>query len=149
MLAQYITDVEYKPFAQVASETGIHPDILCMLVRDGLLDGAIGASSSQAGMCNVEQAREIAEHLSAARAGVEGQAVTATEAAEKYGFAKSSIHAWHRNDWIEVTDTGSRHTKFFNEGDIAFARALADLRGQMAGKAVFPAKPRSGRPRKQ
>jgi transcriptional regulator with PAS, ATPase and Fis domain len=28
MLAQYITDVEYKPFAQVASETGIHPDIL-------------------------------------------------------------------------------------------------------------------------
>jgi hypothetical protein len=38
MLAQYITDVEYKPFAQVASETGLHPHILCMLVRDGLLE---------------------------------------------------------------------------------------------------------------
>jgi hypothetical protein len=74
MLAQYITDVEYKPFAQVASETGLHPDILRMLVRDGLLDGDMVSWSSHAGVCNVEQAREIAEHLNAARAGVEGQA---------------------------------------------------------------------------
>jgi hypothetical protein len=148
MLAQYITDVEYKPFAQVASETGLHPDILCMLVRDGLLDGAIGASSSQAGMCNVEQAREIAAQLDAARTPVEGRPITAQDATDKYGFDSKSIYNWHNKGWIEKL-SGDRRNRLFNEGDIAFARALADLRGQGAGKSVFPAKSRSGRPRKQ
>jgi hypothetical protein len=149
MLAQYIIDVEYKTFAQVASETGLHPDILRMLVRDGLLEGEMMSWSSQSGVCNVEQSREIAEHLNAARAGVDGQGITATDAAEKYGFDRTSIHAWQKSDWIRIIGTGSYNARLFNEGDIAFARALADLRGQAAGKAVFPAKPRSGRPRKK
>jgi hypothetical protein len=149
MLAQYITDVEYKPFAQVASETGIHPDILRMLVRDGLLDGAVGSSSSQAGTCDIAKAREIAEHLNAARAGVEGQGIGGRDAAGKYGFSHDTIYNWYKGGWVKVVGTGSYNAKLFNEGDIAFARALADLRGQAAGKSVFPAKPRSGRPRKQ
>jgi hypothetical protein len=149
MLAQYITDVEYKPFAQVASETGIHPDILRMLVRDGLLDGAVGSSLSQAGTCDIAKAREIAARLDAARAPVEGQGIMATEAAKKYGFSYQTIYDWYKNDWITVVGTGRRTAKLFNEGDIAFARALSDLRGQASGKSIFPAKPRSGRPKKQ
>jgi hypothetical protein len=149
MLAQYITDVEYKPFAQVASETGLHPDILRMLVRDGLLEGDMVSWSSHAGVCNVEQAREIAAQLDAARAGVEGQGISAYDAEAKYGFPNATIYNWHKSGWIQIVGTGTYNAKLFNEGDIAFARALADLRGQAAGKSVFPAKPRSGRPRKQ
>jgi hypothetical protein len=132
--------------ALVASKTGLHPDILRMLVRDGILPGY---STPHEEACDIDQAQAIADQLNAARAPVEGQKITAASAAEKYKFAKSSIHVWHRNDWVEVINTGSRHTKFFDEGDIAFARALADLRGQAAGKSVFPAKPRIGRPRKK
>jgi hypothetical protein len=149
MLAQYITDVEYKPFAQVASETGLHPDILRMLVRDGLLDGDMVSWSSHAGVCNVEQAREIAAQLDAARAGVEGQGILASDVESKYGFTHVTVYNWHKNGWVKVIGTGSHNARLFNEGDIAFARALADLRGQASGKSVFPAKPRSGRPRKQ
>jgi hypothetical protein len=149
MLAQYMTDVEQKPFAQVASETGLHPDILRMLVRDGLLEGEMMSWSSQSGVCNVEQAREIAAQLDAARAGVEGQGITATSAAEKYQFSRRTIYDWYKNDWITVVGMGPYNAQLFNEGDIAFARALADLRGQASGKSVFPAKPRSGRPKKQ
>lgn len=46
----------------------------------------------------------------------------------------------------QVLPNGDR---LFNEGDIAFARALADIVGHLPGRAVFPSKPRSGRPKKK
>jgi hypothetical protein len=149
MLAYSIVNMAQQPFAQVASETGLHPDILRMLVRDGLLEGDMVSWSSQGGVCDVEQAREIAARLDAARAPVEGQGISAYDASAKYQFDTQTIYNWHKNGWLTVLGKGHRNTKLFNEGDVAFARALADLRGQAAGKAVFPAKPRSGRPRKQ
>jgi hypothetical protein len=149
MLAQSLIAVEQQPFDQVAIETGIHPDILRMLVRDGILEGVMHSWKDQIGICDLEQAREMADQLAAARVPVEGQGITATDAAEKYNFDRTSIHAWQKNGWITVIGTGSYNARLFNEGDIAFARALADMRGQAAGKAVFPAKPRSGRPRKK
>jgi hypothetical protein len=100
-------------------------------------------------MCNVEQAREIAEHLNAARDGIEGQGIGSRDAAAKYGFSHDTIYNWYKSGWIAAVGTGERNATLFNESDIAFARALADLRGQAAGKAVFPSKPRSGRPKKQ
>jgi hypothetical protein len=148
MLAQYMTDVEQKPFAQVASETGIHPDILNALVRDGVLHG-LPPTKIADGVCDIEAAREIAAQLNDARASVEGQGITATDAAEKYGFNRRSIYYWYKNGWVNVIGTGSYNAQLFDEGDIAFARVLADIRGQVAGKSIFPAKPRSGRPRKQ
>jgi hypothetical protein len=148
MLASYITDMEQKTINEAASETGIHPDILIALVRDGIIPGTLPSSTAD-GVCDIDTARDIAAHLAAARQPVEGQGITATDAAEKYNFDRTSIHAWCKNGWVGVVGTGSYNAKLFNEGDIAFARALADLRGQAAGKSVFPAKPRSGRPRKQ
>jgi hypothetical protein len=120
-----------------------------MLVRDGLLEGDMVSWSSQGGVCDMEQAREIAARLDAARAPVEGHGITATDAAKKYGFSRMSIHDWSKNGWVNVVGTGAYNAQLFNEGDIACARVLADMRGQIAGKSIFPAKPRSGRPRKQ
>jgi hypothetical protein len=148
MLAHSITDVEQQPFALVASETGLHPDILRMLVRDGLLEGEMVSWASQAGVCDIEQAREVAAQLDAARAPVEGQGISAYDAEAKYGFTHNAIYRWHKSGWITSVGTGSYNARLFNEGDIAFARALADLRGLITGKSVFPAKPRPGRPRK-
>jgi len=149
MLAQSLITVEQQSFDQVAIETGIHPDILRMLVRDGILEGVMHSWKDQIGTCDLEQAREIADRLAAARAPVEGQPIGATEAAEKYGFNRITIHNWFNAGWITLAGTGEYKKRLFNEGDIAFARALADLCGQAAGKSVFPAKSRSGRPKKQ
>lgn len=147
MIAQYVVeDVEQRPFAQVSSETGIHPRILHALVCDGVLPGFLAAKECD-GVCDIAVAREVAQRLNAARAAVEGHAITATDAAEKYGFSADTIYNWHNAGWVTKL-YGGRRNRLFNEGDIAFARALADLRGQAVGKSVFPAKPRSGRPKK-
>jgi hypothetical protein len=148
MIAQYVVeDVEQRPLAQVASVTGIHPRILYALVYDGVLSGFTAASDYD-GVCDSAAAHEVAQRLNGARAAVEGHAITANDAAEKYGFSADTIYNWHNAGWVTKLH-GGRRNRLFNEGDIAFARALADLRGQAAGKSIFPAKPRSGRPRKK
>jgi hypothetical protein len=149
MLALQMESLSHQPFEQVSSATGLHPDVLRMLVRDGLLDGVMHSWKDQIGVCHLAQAHEIAEHLNTARAAVEGQPINAYEAEAKYRFPNATIYNWQRNGWIKIIGTGRYNAKLFNEGDIAFARALADLRGQAAGKSIFPAKPRSGRPRKK
>jgi hypothetical protein len=79
---------------------------------------------------------------------VEGQGILATEAAEKYGFSNPSIYRWHKNGWVGIAriDEGNR---FFNEGDIAFARTLGNLISAKQGKAIFPTRKPSGRPPKR
>lgn len=149
MLALYMTELQQKSFDEAGSLTGLHPDILRMLVRDEILEGVMPNWKDQVGTCDVEQAQEIANHLNAAREGVEGKGIGSRDAAAKYGFSHDTIYNWHKNGWISAIGRGKRNATLFNEGDIAFARALANLRGQIAGKAVFPARPRPGRPRKQ
>jgi hypothetical protein len=149
MLASYAETVTRQNIAQAAATTGLHPDILRMLVRDGILPGHLPSPYSDDEGCELEEAQKIADRLNAARVPVEGQGIGGRDAAEKYGFSHDTIYNWYKGGWVKVVGTGSYNAKLFNEGDIAFARALADLRGQAAGKSVFPAKPRSGRPRKQ
>jgi hypothetical protein len=149
MLAPYARELTRENIALVASTTGLHPDILRMLVRDGILPGHLPTPYSADEGCDLDEAQAIADQLNAARQPVEGQGIMASDAEDRYGFSYATIYNWHKNGWIKVVGTGSYNAKLFNEGDIAFARALADLRGQAAGKAVFPAKPRSGRPRKK
>jgi hypothetical protein len=102
MLAQSLIAVEQQPFDQVASETGIHPDILRMLVRDGILDGVMHSWKDQTGICDLEQAREIADRLAAARAPVEGMGISAYDASDKYQFDSQTIYNWHKNGWLTV-----------------------------------------------
>jgi len=151
---EYMLAIQQKVLKQVsftdaAQETGIHADILRMLVRDGILPGLIPEWPTAAGSCDLEKAQAIADDLNAARQPVEGQGILVTEANQKYGFSSRTIYNWFRSGWVSVVGGGNQRNRLFNEGDIAFARALADLRGHVMGKSVFPAKPRSGRPRKK
>jgi len=118
--------------------------LLRKLVRDGVLAG-IAPVRNEAGTCDLEAALTIARQLRQARAGVEGQGILATEAAEKYGFDRGNIYNWHDKGWVRLVgvDQGNR---LFNEGDIAFARTLADQVGQRPGKAIFPYRKPTGRP---
>mgnify|MGYP002397208544 CR=1 FL=1 len=121
--------------------------LLRKLVRDGVLAG-IAPVRNEAGTCDLEAALTIARQLRQARAGVEGQGILATEAAEKYGFSTTSIYRWNEAGWVSIAriDEGNR---LFNEGDIAFAKALVDLTGHKSGKAAFPYRKPTGRPPKK
>lgn len=135
--------VTQLPVNEAARITGLHPDILIQLVKSGALAGNAAGDLST---CDVDQAAIIAGQLGAARAPVEGQPILISDAAKKYGFHVNSFYRWIESGWVTVLQEEPRVR--VNEGDIAFARALADLQGHLAGRAVFPARPRSGRPRK-
>ena len=162
-IAQIEQHVSQLPFATVATELvannlAFYPDetesdltrtvaLLRKLVRDGVLAG-IAPARGEAGTCDLEQALTIARQLCQARQPVEGQGILATEAAEKYGFSTTSIYRWHQSGWVHIAriDQGSR---LFNEGDIAFAKALVDVTGHKSGKAAFPYRRPAGRPPKK
>lgn len=128
------------PIDQAARSLGVPAEILNHLVNCGVLDG-------DRRYCDVDQAARLAEQLAAARAPVEANPILVSEAAEKYGFSTPSIYKWIAAGWVKVLQPEPR--VLVNEGDMAFARSLANLVGHTPGRAVFPAKPRSGRPRKE
>jgi hypothetical protein len=134
-------ELEQRTIEEVSALTGLAAPILAQLVRYGVLTGQVGT-------CDVEQAREIADKLKQARVKVSGQVIKVLDAQAKYGFDTNSIYRWSAAGWVRVSATTPAGDRLFNEEDIAFARELADIQGHVPGRAVFPARPRSGRPRK-
>ena len=141
-LAQMSEEEAQRLYSVVAQKVDIHPDILRMLVKDGIIKGDDAT-------CDPEQVRGVAERLHAARSQVRGQGIVATDVPEKYGFSDDNIYRWHKDGWIKVVGKGRYNARLFDEGDIAFLRALADMRSVPEGGEVVPSKPRSGRPRKE
>lgn len=132
-------DVTTTPYNEAAAALGFPAEILRHLVAAGQLAG-------DKSVCDLDQARVLVEQLQAARAPVEGVPILISEAVRKYRFSNPSIYKWVKESWVTVME---REPKVkVNEGDLAFARALADLVGHTAGRAVFPPKPRPGRPKK-
>lgn len=134
------------PFPMASQLTGLDADLLRKLVRDGVIDG-VAPVRSEAGTCDIDQARNVATRLDAARQPVEGHAILATEAETKYGFSTSSIYRWHKLGWVKIAHIKDGN-RYFNEGDLAFAFALAQMLNYKQGKALFPTPKPSGRPPK-
>ena len=131
------TETTYR---EVAHVTGLDERIIRLLVRDGLIAGGEG-------LCDLDDATIVAEQLAEARQPVDGQGITATEAGERYGFHRNVIYNWSRAGWVAEIGTAEQGgATLYNEGDIAVARALADLREVTGNQSVFPPRPRPGRP---
>lgn len=138
-MTAYIAQRTNAPFDEVAQITGIDAEILRKLVRDGVLKGSAPYRvSGIVGWCDIHQAREIAQRLHSARCLVDGRGITSLEATEKYGFGRTSIYHWTDKGWIGVIGFNEQGERLFNEGDIAFARAIADLTSHTRGKVLFP-----------
>lgn len=146
MIATYMSEQTQIPFDLAAQITGLDADLLRKLVRDGVIDG-VAPVRSNAGTCNIDQARDIAARLDAARKPVEGHGILATDVASKYAFSYGSIYRWCEAGWVRVVSVVDGN-RLFNEGDIAVARVIADMIGQKPGKAIFPYRSPTGRPPK-
>lgn len=141
MLVAYVEEQTHIPFDLAERRTGIPAELLRKLVRDGVLAGSAPYRvAGLVGWCDIEQAQQLAERLRAARAPVEGQGISVVDAAEKYGFGRTSIYQWFDKGWVHVVGTTPNGDRLFNEGDIAFARALADLTNHTRGKVLLPKK---------
>lgn len=132
--------VETLPISQAAQALGFPEALLRHLVVAGVVKG-------DKSTCDLDQAAQVVARLRAVQEPVEGHPILATEAAVKYGFDVNSIYNWQESGWVKVLEAKTRG-RLVNEGDIVLARMLADLIGHIQGRSIFPAKPRSGRPRK-
>lgn len=137
---EMIIDMPQVPISHAAEAVQLNESILRHLVNAGTVAGT-------GELCDLESAAKVAKELEAARAPVEGQGILATDAAVKYGFSVVSLYKWQAEGWIALLEDRKRG-KIFNEGDIAMARKLANLLDHAPKRALFPARPRSGRPRK-
>lgn len=133
-------DMAHIPIPQAATAVGLEESLVRHLVAAGKIAGDLS-------VCDFDRASEIAEEIAAARRPVDGQPILITDVSKKYGFSRTSIYRWIDDGWVSVLQDEPRRR--VNEGDIAKARYLADLVGHVAGRSVFPAKPRSGRPRRK
>lgn len=141
MMTAYISERTNTPFDEAEQLTGIDAEILRKFVRDGILTGSAPYRvSGVVGWCDIHQARNIASRLNQARQAVEGHGISAIGASKKYGFSNPSIYSWFHKGWIRQAGTNEYGERLYNEGDIAFARAIADLTGHAPGKAVFPSR---------
>lgn len=128
------------PIGEASKITGLDEAIIRHLISAGVVPGG-------AELCDLEKIESVADRLTVARSQRKGYGILGPDAAAKYGFDVGSLYRWQREGWVTLLIDRQR-SRVFDEGDIAFARALADEIGHVQGKSVFPAKPRSGRPKK-
>ena len=97
-------------------------------------------------LIDLDDATRVVKELRAAMAPFVGNPILISEAAEKYGFNRGSVYKWVTDEWVKVLIPEPRRK--IDEGDIVLAKELSSRQGHTAGRAVFPAQPRSGRPPK-
>jgi transposase len=112
----------------------INDDLLRHLIKYGVIT-------------DTESAEQTIERIELARKRVQGQTIRVREAVERYGFANATLYKWRNDGWIRVVE--DKPAQRFDESDLAMAAEIANMIGRAAGRAVFPPKPRSGRPKKQ
>ena len=153
MLVAYVEEyieTDRWPVDLAAKSTGLPAELLRHLVAAGALPGDTPKYKRLLNYtCDIHQARALAARLAEVRQSVEGVGIGSGEAEAKYGFSDQSIFNWCKNGWVQVVGLDTSGHRLYNEGDIAVARVLADLVGHVAGRAVFPSKPRTGRPRRK
>ena len=67
---------------------------------------------------------------------LDGTPIMLSEAAKKYGFSTSSLWRWIGQEHIRVIKRVGKRV-FLDEADIAYARALADMKKLRSGQALF------------
>ena len=97
-------------------------------------------------LIDLDDANRVVNELRAAMAPFIGSPILISEAAEKYGFNRGSVYKWVKDEWVKVLVPEPRRK--VDEGDMVLAKELSSRQGHIPGRAVFPAQPRSGRPRK-
>ena len=114
-------------------------EILAQLRQHGLVAG-------DDKLINLDDAARVVAELRTAMAPFVGVPILISDAVRKYGFSDPTIYKWVKDGWVKVLVPEPKRR--VDEGDMVLARTLANLQGHIAGRAVFPSKPRSGRPRK-
>ena len=114
-------------------------EILAQLRQHGLVAG-------DDRLIDLDDAAHVVDELRATMRPFVGVPILISDAARKYGFTAAVIYKWIESGWVKVLV--QEPLQKVDEGDMVLAKELTKIKGHIKGRAVFPAKPRSGRPRK-
>ncbi len=115
-------------------------EILAQLRQHGLVAGDVR-------LIDLDDAARVVDELRATMRPFVGVPILISDAARKYGFTAAVIYKWIESGWVKVLV--QEPLQKVDEGDMVLAKELTKIKGHIKGRAVFPAKPRSGRPRKE
>ena len=126
----------YKTLQDAAEKYNIEPERLQELVdqgevRSGMLNDELIVLEDDVRTYVAERdvTREQFKHL-------EGVEIGINQAAIKYRFTGVTISDWVKRGEIRlIRQRGNR--KLINEADVAYARALADIKGMRSGRPLF------------
>jgi len=126
----------YKTLQDAAEKYNIEPERLRELVDQGdVRSGMLGdelivlEDDVRTYVAERDVTREQFKHL-------EGVEIGVNQAAIKYRFTGVTISDWVKRGKIRlIRQRGNR--KLINEADVAYARALADIKGLRSGRPLF------------
>ena len=126
----------YKTLQDAAEKYNIEPERLQELVDQGeVRSGMLGdelivlEDDVRTYVAERDVTREQFKHL-------EGVEIGVNQAAIKYRFTGVTISDWVKRGKIRlIRQQGNR--KLINEADVAYARALADIKGMRSGRPLF------------
>jgi len=126
----------YKTLKDAAEKYNVEPEKLQELIGQGdvhtvLFEDELLVSEDdvRAYVAKRDVSREQFEHL-------EGVEIGLNQAAIKYGFSTVVLSDWMKRGQVRfIRQQGNR--KIINEADVAYARALADIKGLRSGRPLF------------
>ncbi len=126
----------YKTLQDAAEKYNVEPERLQELVDQGeVRSGMLGdelivlEDDVRTYVAERDVTREQFKHL-------EGVEIGVNQAAVKYRFTGVTISDWVKRGKIRlIRQQGNR--KLINEADVAYARALADIKGMRSGRPLF------------
>jgi hypothetical protein len=126
----------YKTLQDAADQYNVAPEKLQELidrgdVRAGMLDDELIVLEDDVRTYVAERnvTREQFEHL-------EGVEISLNQAAIRYRFSTVVLSDWVRRGHVRFVRQ-QRNKKLVNEADVAYARALADIKGMRSGRPLF------------
>jgi hypothetical protein len=132
-------DLHWVSLKDAAMRYHLNEELLGRLAKDGVIHSGILDEELYLFREDVEG---VAARLDRANfRHLEGRPIELAQAAEQYGFPFHSLRSWVQQGHIRRMKSNRRRPTLLDESDVAYARALAELRGVTRGRALFPTSP--------
>lgn len=127
--------VHWVALKDAARQYALDEALLERLAKDGVVRSGILEDELHLA---VEDIEPVFARLNRANfQSMEGQPIELARASEQYGFSLQVLRRWAKRGCIRMIKA-TRRPILLNEADVAYARALAEVRGISKGKALFP-----------
>jgi len=132
--------LQYIPIDQAIEKYDLDRTTLDTAIENGDIETAEVVDSDAILLLDESLRAWLAERITPSRfKHLEGQPISVNEASKKYGFHYSTIMHWIERGEIKSLGIAPGYKKrmLVDESEIAYARALADLKQPISGQSVF------------